>query len=400
MHRIVPIVRPLRVASLDPEQRQFVEETLASLENKRDALLSEDDALYRRSLRANKPIFLTGDPGSGKSVCCEELVKNLQEQGFQVLRALPTGALAVKARKIPGLSSQTFHTPFGVNVRSILDTARLLRHYDLWVIGEIGMLRQALFRHMYGVYAELQYAPTVVLEGDFGQLPPLTPSPDDARSCSLWSRHVRTVELRRQHRSADDALKAFASSIRASRPSQQAVDAFFAQLKLTDQVDEESVMAARAFVGDGCIITANQKVMSLVNTMIIQTLSEAETKMVPVWEDDAVESLDLKVGCSVRLTRNVDLGKNKCNAAVAQFLSLTPSGLRLRLEHGREFIPQSPSRSPYKQHRTCVLRLCQRCNWCTPLLCRKWIMLPRCVLFFETFAPPAWEYTAVTPVKS
>ena len=61
IHRIVPIVRPLRVTSLDPEQRQFVEETLASLENKRDALRSEDEALYRRLLRANKPRFLTGD---------------------------------------------------------------------------------------------------------------------------------------------------------------------------------------------------------------------------------------------------------------------------------------------------------------------------------------------------
>ena len=71
------------------------------------------------------------------------------------------------------------------------------------------------------------------------------------------------------------------------------------------------------------------KVMSLVNTMIIQTLSEAETKRVPVWEDDAVESLDLKVGCSVCLTRNVDLDKDDCNGAVVQFLSLTPSGLRL-----------------------------------------------------------------------
>ena len=80
-----------------------------------------------------------------------------------------------------------------------------------------------------------------------------------------------------KHRCADDALQAFASSIRASRPSQQAVDAFFAQLTLSDQVDEESVMAARAFVRDGCIVTANQKVMSLVNTMTIQTLSEAET---------------------------------------------------------------------------------------------------------------------------
>ena len=116
-------------------------------------------------------------------------------------------------------------------------------------IGEVGMLSLARFRDTYGVYAELQYVPKVVLEGDLGQLPPPTPSQDDARSCSFWS-NVRK-ELRRQHRCADDALKAFACSIRASRPSQQAVDAFFAQLTLTDQVDDESVMAARAFVGDG-----------------------------------------------------------------------------------------------------------------------------------------------------
>ena len=180
---------------MDPEQRQFVEETLASLENKRDALLSEDEALYGRLLRANKPRFLTGDPGSGKSVCCEGHMKTAQEQGFQVLRAVPTGALAVKARKIPGLSSQTFHTAFGVNVRSILDTARLLRHYDLWVIGEIGMLSLALCRHMYGDCAELQrrrWCWKVTSENFLRRLLRRMM----LASVPFWS-HVRTVELRR-----------------------------------------------------------------------------------------------------------------------------------------------------------------------------------------------------------
>ena len=162
-----------------------------------------------------------------------------------------------------------------------------------------------------------------------------------------------------------------------------------------------SVMAARAFGGDGCIINANQKVMSLVNTMIIQTLSEAETKIVPVWEDDGVESLDLKVGCFVRLTRNVDLDKDECNGAVAQFLSLTPSGLRLRLEHGREFIlHRRADRLTNSTGRVCFASAYVQLECASTLHKVEGLTLPRCVLVFETFALPGWGYTAVTRVKS
>ncbi|CAK0872988.1 unnamed protein product, partial [Prorocentrum cordatum] len=235
------------IPGADPDQTAFVAKLLTSLVRKSEAEEEADLALLDVLRRARRPQFITGGPGSGKSLACRHLMLLARQRGFHVLRANPTGMLAHSTEAVMGVRSQTFHAAFGVGTMSLPDTAEKLKHYNLWIIGEVGMLSRELFDRMYAVYSDLGHEPVVVLEGDFQQLEPPTASGEDAR-CSRYWRWVQTTELSRQHRCEDSRLRAFASICRHSMPNGTQIAEFWNELCIGDELSEEVCEKAAEFV--------------------------------------------------------------------------------------------------------------------------------------------------------
>jgi hypothetical protein len=293
------------IPDLNQEQTTFVRDALAQLHAKRSALESGDLHAHTNLVRCQRPSFLTGGPGTGKSVTCYHLMRLAQASGYSVLRANPTGMLAASSPHIPGIRSITFHKAFGINSRSKEDMLHSLHPYDVWVLGEIGMITQCMFDYMYSLYTALGCQPVIIMEGDFAQLPPPTTPALDARQSRSW-KWVRTVTLISQHRCTDETLNNFALLCRTQTPEWFHIFNVFKNLSLGLSLDQTTILAAHAFVLDGFIVAATTRTVDFVNTELIESMPQPWTRPIPVWDQGTVLYTKFKLGATVRITWNHD----------------------------------------------------------------------------------------------
>lgn len=172
--------------------------------------LEQQQAIALAKQRRN--IFLTGDPGTGKSFTLGHVIKALSDiyGPSAVLKVAPTGAAAIL---IGGQTIQSFPGPGVPNGDTSIFkrmTPRNLRHIKAVVIDEVSMLDAEFFEYYFAAFTTtVQW----VLCGDFHQLPPV------ARSChSIENRvslaHYLNEAMKRVTRfESEDALVEFAASI-------------------------------------------------------------------------------------------------------------------------------------------------------------------------------------------
>ena len=203
--------------------------------------MTQDEALAL--LRTGASIFLTGQPGSGKTHTVNRYVRELQLQGVGYAYTASTGIAATHGHGV------TIHAWSGIGVREaltrrdldLLSTNRRLasriEKTKVLIIDEISMLParalslvDAVCRHIRG-----QQAPfgglQVVLVGDFFQLPPVVrrdrdesmPGGSDAfgaefaHASPAWRDLAPTVcYLSEQHRQSDAAFLDVLAAIRSN----------------------------------------------------------------------------------------------------------------------------------------------------------------------------------------
>ncbi len=182
-------------------------------------------------LKTGGNIFLTGEPGSGKTFLVNKYVRYLRDHDIHVAITASTGIAATH------IGGSTIHSWSGIGIRKslsaqdleiIASTDRLVKQIQnthVLIIDEISMLDAATLDMVEHVCRATRKSPApfgglqVVLVGDFFQLPPVSKhdeeTPQFAFASSSWSEALFDVcYLTEQHRQSDAALSSVLSAIR------------------------------------------------------------------------------------------------------------------------------------------------------------------------------------------
>jgi len=203
-------------------------------------LMTQDQAFS--ILKTGVNVFLTGEPGSGKTHTVNRYVAYLREKGIEPAITASTG---IAATHIGGM---TIHSWSGIGIKTALNKRDLdkivsnkrvavrLRNTKVLIVDEISMLAPETLS-MVDVACkniknsnELFGGMQVVLVGDFFQLPPIIKStPEDngqfefaempharfAYDSSVWNRlNLSVCYLAEQYRQDDDSFLSILSAIR------------------------------------------------------------------------------------------------------------------------------------------------------------------------------------------
>lgn len=204
--------------------------------------MTQEEALA--ILKAGLSVLVTGPPGSGKTHTAMGYVRWLRAEGIDVAVTASTGIAATH------LGGITVHSWSGIGIKQELSSsdldkikrkkrvARQVRRARVLVIDEISMLSSVTLGLVDRVCRKLRERPEpfgglqVVLVGDFFQLPPIPPRPEESPSgeMSLFEREAvdhfafqspswealdpKVCYLTEQHRQEDDAFLELLVSMR------------------------------------------------------------------------------------------------------------------------------------------------------------------------------------------
>lgn len=202
--------------------------------------MTQDQAL--RILKTGANVFLTGEPGSGKTHTVNEYVAYLRERGIEPAITASTGIAAT------AIGGMTIHSWSGVGIKTQLTkydldkiasteyVAKRVLRAKILIIDEVSMLLPEMLAMVDAVCREIKRRPEpfggiqVVLVGDFFQLPPIMkteaerngqavlmkePSARFAYGSPAWARaNLVVCYLTEQHRQDDHDFLSILSAIR------------------------------------------------------------------------------------------------------------------------------------------------------------------------------------------
>ena len=193
-------------------------------------------------LKTGANVFLTGEPGSGKTYTINEYVAYLRARGIEPANTASTGIAATH------ISGMTIHSWSGVGIKTKLDKndlnkiassrhiAKRVRRAKVLIIDEVSMLPPETLSMIDAICREINQSSEpfggiqIVLVGDFFQLPPIVktevendsqimfieePSARFAYDSPAWGRSNPVVcYLTEQHRQDDGDFLTLLSAIR------------------------------------------------------------------------------------------------------------------------------------------------------------------------------------------
>lgn len=206
-------------------------------------------------LKTGANVFLTGEPGSGKTHTVNAFVAWLRSHGIEPAITASTG---IAATHIHGM---TIHAWSGIGVRASLSeadvdqiaskehVARRIQRTTTLIIDEASMLSASVMAMVDMVCREVKRntlpfgGMQVVLVGDFFQLPPIgkgSDRPAFAFESSVWEElHPIICYLTEQHRQDDPRFLSVLSSIRAADPDPTTVSVIMSREADIDGFDED-----------------------------------------------------------------------------------------------------------------------------------------------------------------
>ncbi len=181
-------------------------------------------------LKTGANVFLTGEPGSGKTHTINAYIDWLRASGIEPSITAATG---IAATHVGGM---TLHSWSGIGIAESLSRAdvdriaskehiaRRIAKAKVLIIEEVSMLSARTFEMADAVCREVRRVDlpfgglTVVLVGDFFQLPPVSRGTDSpfAYTSSTWRQlNLLCCYLTEQHRQDDDAFLSVLTAIRS-----------------------------------------------------------------------------------------------------------------------------------------------------------------------------------------
>lgn len=285
-------------------------------------------------LKTGANVFLTGEPGSGKSYTINEYVRYLRTHGIEPAITASTG---IAATHIGGM---TIHSWSGIGIHTNLDMqdirriasgkhiGKRMRETNTLIIDEVSMLPPKTLDMVEAVCREARqsYEPfgglQIILVGDFFQLPPIIKrkSEDDpdqiilldepearfAYDSSAWTRaKPTTCYLTEQHRQDDKDYLGILSAIRDNTFSMKHVGHIESRRTTYDKVPND---APKLFSHNVDVDLVNKDMLSQLPGELVEfpMRSYGPHGLITTLMKGCLspEFLALKIGASVMFTKN------------------------------------------------------------------------------------------------
>ena len=279
-------------------------------------------------LKTGASVFLTGEPGSGKSYTIKQYIDYLAEHGVY---ASVTASTGIAATHIGGM---TIHSWSGIGIRESLSVydlealhekdyivKRLLKAKVL-IIDEVSMLSAKTFDMVNAVCKSVRQVPDkafgglqVILVGDFFQLPPIVKKTDTLElfedsgfvfSSSAWKElKPLTCYLTEQHRQSDQAFAKTLGQIRANKVDEETHTTIRRRVvrELTELPDATKLYSHNAHVD-----TVNNREIGKLkgHVKIYEMRKNGKENLTASLTKSCLspEKLELKVGAKVMFTKN------------------------------------------------------------------------------------------------
>jgi len=284
------------------------------------------DELY--SQLSDNNIFLSGGAGVGKSYLTSKIIEIYKYEGKSVV---PLGSTGISAVNIGGY---TLHSFFVFGIASNLEELRLqdrknsgrlrelkkvLENLDLLIIDEISMVSAELMDMIYYRLEHLRFKGSLLVVGDFYQLPPIVKRKHNDRlfeeafyafESSAWSRlHFKAVILNEIKRTKDRDFAQILSYIRRGE-SPVLVRKYLAGL-LSNSIPTE-LEPTYLFGRNREVEEMNRVKLAKIDSdealyfWQIEKLRSINQKRIASWVQalPVVESLHLKIGAPIIFTIN------------------------------------------------------------------------------------------------
>lgn len=311
--------------------------------------MTQDEALTILKTGAN--VFLTGEPGSGKTHTVNKYVAWLHSHGIEPAITASTG---IAATHIGGL---TIHSWSGIGIKRTLSDYELdriaqnervvkrLRHTKILIIDEISMLSAQTFSMVEVVCREVRADPRpfgglqVLLVGDFFQLPPVVPrgeaNADEgmfaasmpqtqfAFTSQAWkSLNPITCYLHEQHRQEDAVFLEILTAIRHGTVSSD-----HQELLASRRATTATEGRAQLFSHNADVNQINDAKLGMINETahVFHMLSDGRDTLVEALKRGCLspEVLTLKVGARVMFTKNDIAGRSYVNGTLGTVTGFT-----------------------------------------------------------------------------
>ena len=280
--------------------------------------MTQEQALEILKTGAN--VFLTGEPGSGKTYVINKYVTWLEAAGLKVAVTASTG---IAATHIGGL---TIHSWSGIGIKDNLTPQDLdaiaskekivkrAQKTDVLIIDEISMLSNGTLKMVDQVLRTVRQKPEafgglqIICVGDFFQLPPIVRGGDVvsyAFESTVWDNSKFVIcYLTEQHRQEDEMLLGLLNSIRGDKVE----DEHYTLLSEQIEIKFEHVEPTRLYTHNLDVDSVNQKKLSELPTPIRKyaMTSKGSKALVSGLVKNCLspEMLELKEGAMVMCTKN------------------------------------------------------------------------------------------------
>ncbi|MEA2701309.1 MAG: ATP-dependent helicase [Candidatus Parcubacteria bacterium] len=280
-------------------------------------------------LRTGVNVFLTGEPGSGKTHTVNAYVQWLRARGIEPAITASTG---IAATHIHGM---TIHSWSGIGIRDSLSEAELdaiaskehvarrIQKTNILIIDEVSMLSANVLTMVDQVCKEVRRKPElsfggmqVVLVGDFFQLPPIVrghgaSSAPFAFESSAWENlHPIICYLSEQHRQEDPKFLSILSAIRTQEADHTTASAILAR-ETEELTSEEHDDIPRLFTHNADVDKLNDERLTKLPGRAVSygMRGEGSPVLVEALKRGCLspETLILKEGAVVMGTKNLPL---------------------------------------------------------------------------------------------
>jgi len=321
-------------------------------------------------LKTGRNVFLTGEPGSGKTHTVNEYVAYLRSMGIDPAITASTG---IAATHINGL---TIHSWAGIGIKSSLDKSDLkkigqtkyivkrVKHASVLIIDEVSMLSPQTLSMVDMVCRQIkdESAPfggmQVVLVGDFFQLPPVVRHEEEpvidaqqglfiedlgrfAYGSPAWQRaDVVVCYLTEQHRQDDADFLNLLSAIRTNTFDNNHLKYLTSRNTTEDLVPAD---APKLYSHNVNVDRVNDQVLATLEgeAQVFSMVSQGHDVLVSILKRGCLspEVLHLKTGASVMFTKNnVKEGFVNGTLGVVEAFDSDTNFPVVRIRNGRKLI--------------------------------------------------------------
>ncbi len=312
--------------------------------------MTQDEAL--RILRTGASVFLTGEPGSGKTHTVNRYVAWLRSCGIEPSITASTGIAATH------ISGQTIHSWAGIGIKRTLtrydldeisqkkNVVERVVHAKVLIIDEVSMLSADTLFMVDAVCKEIRLDDrpfgglTLVLVGDFFQLPPVESRRDDEQADIVFDEPAPRFAfqspawkaldpiicyLSEQHRQEDPVFLDFLTAIRRGTVGEEHIALLRTRYSPRRNGEAAELYSHNADV-DRLNATALAKLPGEAETFLMEKHGKERLVDTLIRGCLSPQTLSLKVGARVMFTRN-DIGAYRyANGTLGEVVGFADTG--------------------------------------------------------------------------